>query len=39
MHTSMISTVYFEYIASFECTTLTILTLKCTCHGYLYCLR
>ena len=27
---------YFEFIASFECKTLTILTLKCTSHGYMY---
>ena len=25
------------FIASFECKTLTILTLKCTSHGYMYC--
>ena len=36
IHTSMTSTFYFEFIASFECKTLTILTLKCTSHGGMY---
>ena len=30
----MSSTFKFEFIASFECKTLTILTLKCASHGY-----
>ena len=37
MHTSMTSTFQFEFIASFESKTLTILTLKLTSHGYMYC--
>ena len=36
IHTSMTSTFYSEFIASFECKTLTILTLKCTSHGGMY---
>ena len=32
------STFQFEFIASFESKTLTILTLKCTSHGYMYCI-
>ena len=36
IHTSMTSTFYFEFIASFECKTLTILTLKFTSHGGMY---
>ena len=32
----MTSTFYFEFIASFECKILTILTLKCTSHGGMY---
>ena len=38
IHTSMTSTFSFEFIASFECETLTILTVKCISHGYMYCL-
>ena len=37
IHTSMIVFLKFEFIASFECKTLTILTLKCTSDGYMYC--
>ena len=29
--------ILFEFVASFECKALTILTLKCTSHGYMYC--
>ena len=36
VHTSLTSTFWFEFIASFECKTLTILTLKCTSHGHMY---
>ena len=37
IHTYMTSTFQFEFIASFECKTLTIVTLKYTSHGYMYC--
>ena len=37
LHTSMTRTFWFKFIASFECKTLTILTLKFTSHGYMYC--
>ena len=36
IHTSMISTFWFEFMSSFECKTVTILTLKCGSHGYMY---
>ena len=37
IHTSMSNTFYFEFIASFELKTLTILTLKWSSHGYVCC--
>ena len=36
IHTSMTSTFYLEFIASFECKSLQIFTPKCTSHGYMY---
>ena len=39
VHTSMTSTFYSEFIASFECKALTLLTLKCNSHGYVYIVR